>query len=1128
MPSFFVPPCLRTTLIIVSMVLFSATSQADAPREGLILWLDSADLDGDGNTSNETLSGEPVTRWVDKSSQGNHLAQPLAERQPAVERDSASDQPVVRFHGDDFLALDRLNGLRIGDQMFHLVIVMHAPAESEHLSQRILDFESRDSDGSVPKRRGFWVGDQQGRKLVRFGINEGDEGEGLHVAWDGEPHLLELVYTSEQMFEMYFDGQRERRAMFNGTHFLGLTDHVSLALGQHIHWEDSEQTFYQGDLGEVLFYNRPLSTIERQEVNRYLTEKFSLSTELAEIPQFETEVQPILAKHCFDCHGDETREAQLDLRTVSSMLIGGEAGPVIVRGEPAYSELFTRIESGQMPPEGEERLTEDELHIIREWIEADAPAEEQIVISVPPSKITDEDRRHWAWNKPRHHEPPDVQQVERVSNDIDRFVLARLEDAGLSFSREAEAHALVRRVYFDLIGLPPSPPEVQQFADDTSPGAYERLIDRLLESQHFGERWGRHWLDVVGFVDVHGSDNDFAIIKPLPGKWRYRDYVVRSFNQDKPFNRFITEQLAGDELCDWRSAETFTPEMLDNLIATTFLLCANDDSSQNELNTPDIRHHVLQRTSETVANALLAVTMECAKCHDHKYEPISQYDYYSFESIFAPVFNVRNWVTAENHVRPDVSDAERAEIDQANATINSRIDGLTKRGDEIHLTCRGRILQQRLAELPDDIRDAVKSAIETPADNRTDELKQLAQAHESSIVPSDDQIEAALTDKERHECSEIEREMADLRASLRSYDQITWAVENAAPPATHVLRRGNYLRPGLEVHPALLDILTEESTQVFRSESEDLTATSGRRLELARRLTDSDTLAGSYVARVIVNRLWQQLFGRGIVETSDNFGVSGSPPSHPELLDWLTMEFVREGWRVKPLIKSMMMSSAYRQTSKTDDTSQLAETVDPANKLLWRMNLRRLDSEQIRDAMLTVSGKLDPSIGGEPLPLDVQPDGMVLIKQDGLPYPESQWRRSIYVLARRNYQLTMLRMFDQPIVTRNCSLRKPTAVVTQSLTLLHDDFVLEQAQFMADRARDESADHDSAALISWSFMAALGRPADAEETAWSVELLTRHAARYQEDGMEAEQANLKAMMDVCHMLLNTNEFLYLP
>ncbi len=1120
------PPFLRTTLVFASTVLFCAISVAEPPRDGLILWLDSADLDGDGSKTNDLENGQPFTRWVDKSSQGNHLEQLRAERQPTIEMDSTGEQPAVRFHGDDLLAIDRLSGLGVGDQMFHLVIVMRAPADSLHSAQRILDFESREPDGSVSKRRGFWVGYQQGRKLVRLGINQGDEGEGVHIAWDGQPHVLELVYTSEQTFEMYFDGQRERRAMFNGTHFLGLKEHVSLAIGQHFDQEDNQQTFYQGDLGEVLFYNRPLSTIERQEVNRYLTEKFALSTEFGEIPQFEAHVRPILAKHCLSCHGEETREAQLDLRSVSSMLVGGEAGPVIVRGEPEYSELFTRIESGLMPPEGEERLTEIEVRTIREWIEADAPAELPINISVPPSKITAEDRQHWAWNKPRRHEPPEVQEVDRVSNDIDRFVLSRLEDAGLSFSREADANAIVRRVYFDLIGLPPSPSEVQQFASDTRPGAYERLIDRLLESQHFGERWGRHWLDVVGFVDVHGSDNDFAIIKPLPGKWRYRNYVVRSFNQDKPFDQFITEQLAGDELCDWRSTETFTPEMLENLIATTFLLCANDDSSQNELNTPGIRHHVLQRTSEIVANALLAVTMQCAKCHDHKYEPISQYDYYSFEAIFSPVFNVRNWVTAENRVRPDVSDAEQMQIDEWNAAIEARIKALTNRRSEIHDACRERLVAQRLMNLPDDIRDVVKAAVETSADKRTDEQNKLAEQHESAIVPSGEEIEAALTDSERHDCGEIDHQKAKLKSELRSYDQITWAVENAAPPATHVLRRGNYLRPGLEAQPALLDILNSKPTSSTWSESEDLTATSGRRLALARQLTDSETLAGGYVARVVVNRLWQQLFGRGIVETSDNFGVSGSPPTHPELLDWLTMEFIREQWRVKPLIKSMMMSSAYRQTSKTNNTSERAETVDPANKLLWRMNLRRLESEQIRDAMLTVSGKLDRSIGGEPLPLDVLPDGMVRIKKDRLSYPGSQWRRSIYVLARRNYQLTMLRMFDQPIVARNCTLRKPTAVVTQSLTLLHDDFVLEQADFMSRRAMDESADQTFPELVSWAFTTALGRPADPEETAWSVDLLTRHAERYLEEGMDAEQANLKALAHVCHMLLNTNEFLY--
>jgi hypothetical protein len=283
-------------------------------------------------------------------------------------------------------------------------------------------------------------------------------------------------------------------------------------------------------------------------------------------------------------------------------------------------------------------------------------------------------------------------------------------------------------------------------------------------------------------------------------------------------------------------------------------------------------------------------------------------------------------------------------------------------------------------------------------------------------------------------------------------------------------------------------------------------------------VTDGDSLAGQHIARVIVNRLWQQVFGRGIVAPSDNFGVSGSLPTHPELLDWLAAEFLRRGWRAKPLIKTMLLSSAYQQQSTVGKAAAQAAKIDPENELLSRMNLRRLESEQVRDAILTVSGKLDRSLGGPSLALDVRPDGMVVIKEDGLPTPTSKWRRSVYVLARRNYHLTMLRLFDQPFVTRNCAVRQPSAVVTQSLALLHDDFVIEQAGFLAERAAGAVADDSVAARIDVAFQIALGRPADETERKWSEQLIERQRERSQNDQ--------QALTQLCHVLLNTNEFLY--
>jgi hypothetical protein len=573
--------------------------------------------------------------------------------------------------------------------------------------------------------------------------------------------------------------------------------------------------------------------------------------------------------------------------------------------------------------------------------------------------------------------------------------------------------------------------------------------------------------------------------------------------------------------------------MREALTATAFLLCANDDTDQNELNTPDIRHHVLQRTTEVVAGNLLAMTVMCAKCHDHKYEAISQYDYYRLEAVFAPAFNVRQWVTSEAKGRPDVSDQERAEIDSSNAQIDQQIAKLQQRGEAIRGGYRRQLFEQKLAALPEADREPARKAIETPADKRTEAQKQLADKYGDKLAIQPAEIEALLSDDERAVLAAGEREVAEQSRRRRAYNTIQVTKEAGPPPPTYVLRRGNYLQPGLEAQPALLTILREESA-VSRLQAEAAGASSGRRLALARQLTDPDSLAGQYVARVQVNRLWQQVFGRGIVETSDNFGVSGARPTHPELLDWLTLQFLEGGWRVKPLIKTLVMSSTYRQDSEVRDVESGVrsegppdpKSIDPRNELLWRMRLRRLDSELVRDSILAVSGRLNRAVGGPSLMLDVLPSGMVRIKQEGLPSPEAAHRRSVYVLARRNYHLTMLRVFDQPIVARNCTIRQPAPVVTQSLTLLHDDFVLEQARHFADRVVATSGHGSLEGQVATAFRIAFGRLPDAEDLATSIEFLQTHAARYTSQNIAEAEARHQALTHLCHMLLNASEFLY--
>jgi len=1104
----------------------SQSAFATPPSDGLILWLDADDIDADADPSNNPRHGTPVTRWADKSDRGNHVEQDSPEWQPTFHTKGLGERPTIRFHGDDLLDRPRFKGLSTGDQLFHVLIVMKAPAKSSHAAQRLIDLNSRDEGSNEsPKRAGFWVGFQQGRGKVRLGIHSGDEGEGQSIAWNDKANLVETVYSGEQSFTIHVNGKRDQRAVFNGTHFLGFRKQVTLAIGQHFAAESNQATFYQGDIAEVLVYNRPLTATERYETGKYLADKYSLKTEFRPIPQFEKDVRPILARRCHGCHGEETREAELDLRTVSAMLRGGKAGPIIVRGFPDRSEMISRIEADEMPPEGEDRLTSDEKRIIHDWVEADAPSNEATVVAIADSKITEKDRQHWAYQKLVDREAPNVKQLDRVGNAVDRFVLKKLEEKELTFSTEADRVTLIRRAYFDLIGLPPSPMDIDAFVNDDKPKAYERLIDRLLASKHYGERWGRYWLDVSGSVDLHGSDNDFNIIKPLEGKWRFRDYVIRSFNQDKPFDKFLIEQLAGDELHDWRNAEKFTPEIVESLVATNFLLCANDDTSQNELNTPDIRHHVLQRTTEVVAANLLALTVMCSKCHDHKYEAISQNDYYRLESIFAPAFNVRHWVTATNKGRADISDKQKAEIDRLNGEIDAKVKSLKSRESEIRGGYGAKLFDEKLASVPESDRALAKTAVQTPADKRNDDQKQLVSKYGAALTVKPEEINAALSEQHKADLADITKQIGELNMKRQAYGTIQVVWEPTTPPPTYVLRRGNYLRPGLEVEPALLSILREPHHRT-KTVERPAGQSSGRRLAFAKQLTDSNSLAGQYVARVFVNRIWQQVFGRGIVATSDNFGVSGSRPTHPELLDWLTFEFINNGWRVKSIVKNMMMSHAYRQESTQRPNSSRAAQIDPENNLLWRMNLRRVESEYIRDAMLTASGKLDRSMFGLPLPLNARPDGMVVINETALPTPTSKWRRSIYVLARRNYHLTILRIFDQPIVARNCTVRKPSTVVTQSLTLLHDDFVLEQAGYFAERVAGSSAGDNPKDQVATAFRIAIGRQPTDEETRWCSGLIERQRKRYTKDGSTKAEARHRALAQLCKVLFNTNEFLY--
>jgi hypothetical protein len=889
----------------------------------------------------------------------------------------------------------------------------------------------------------------------------------------------------------------------------------------------------------------------------------------ASAPGFEQDILPILTQHCLKCHGLEARKSGLDLRSVALMRKGGDGGAVLEAGSLDNSSLYGRIADRSMPPEGELPLTDAKIETIRRWIEAGAAAAEPDapVAESEVAEVSQQDREYWAFVPPVRRDPPAVQHADQVRTPIDAFLLDKLEAVGLAFSPPADRRAIARRAYLDLIGLPPSPEELAAFLADTGDDAYERLIDRLLDSPHFGERWGRHWLDAAGYVDTVGADNDATIIRIADGKWKYRDYVVRAFNSDKPYDRFLAEQLAGDELVDWRNAANFTPETLDLLIATGYLRNVADRTAEDELNTADIRISVLFDTNELVGTNLLGLTTQCARCHTHKYDPIPHRDYYRLMALFTPAFNVQAWLQPEYREGtikkaayrelPDIAPVEQAAIDAHNASVKQQVEALNAELAALRGGYQARLFDAKLATLPEALRADVKTAVETAADQRNEVQKYLAEKLGPSVAVSAEEVTAALSADDRARADAIPAEVARLNGTVQSYGKVQAVWDVGPPPDTFVFRRGDHLTPGDQVQPGFLAVLSNPNQPLAIGDSSSGMASSGRRLALARWLTDPAQPASGLVSRVMVNRIWAHLFGQGIVATTGNFGQSGTPPTHPELLDWLATEFVAGDWRVKPMIRQMMLSTAYRQASHRgggDDPRAVAAqagsltagniaaegtandgtpspqadplTVDPGNELLWRMRLRRMESEVVRDAILATSGALDRTMGGPPLPLDPRPDGTVVLKADGLPTPTSQWRRSLYILARRAYHLSMLDVFDQPQVATNCTDRTPSAVVSQSLAMLNDAFVLEQADLFAGRVAAAGATSDE--RIAAAFEIALSRPPDEAERTWSSELLARQAERFRAAGEPADRADQRALASLCQMLLNSNEFLYRP
>ena len=864
--------------------------------------------------------------------------------------------------------------------------------------------------------------------------------------------------------------------------------------------------------------------------------------EQASIPVTEREIMAaVLGAKCLTCHGRRRQEAGLDLRTREGLLKGGKSGPAIVPGRPDESLLVRRIAAQEMPPpELQEKfsvrgLTSAEFDKLRRWISAGALADGEKPLQFRVEEdplISDEDRRFWSFQPPKRPAAPDVKQSKQVRNAIDAFLLAKLEEADLGFSEEADRLTLMRRIYLDLTGLPPSPEEIESYLADQSPLAYERLVDRLLASPRYGERSARYWLDAVGYADSEGAAGDDAI---RPHAYRYRDYVIRSFSADKPYDQFLIEQIAGDELFDYKQVDAYSPEQVDKLVATGFLRMGPDSTYSTEQNYLPERFDVVATQIEILTTALMGLTMGCARCHDHKYDPLPQRDFYRLSAILQSSYDPYDWLSPNIQcigVGADCDESttrllllpsvlEIREVEEYNIPIQEKIVGLKQSLEQKTDSLREQLIEERLAKLPENLREDLRRALDVKPQDRQEVQTYLVGSFESllkvTLKELSDRFEGFS-----EEAKEIEDQIKAEEKKLKSKPSIRALFDmGGEPTANRILMRGEYTMPGPLVSPGVPSVLSV-GVAPYRVERPDWsTETTGRRLAWAKWLTQPNH---PLTARVMVNRLWQQHFGEGLVRTLGNFGRMGSPPSHPKLLDWLATEFVSQGWSIKAMHRVIMTSTAYRQSTRADREAQVA---DPSNRLLSRFPLRRLDADALRDSILNIAGRLDTTPFGPADELDVRKDGEVVAKAT-----QRGYRRSIYLLQRRSTPVTMLEVFDAPLLFPNCLKRPHSTVSSQALQLENSDLVRSSSRYMAGRVID-AAGGDLQKQIERVYWATLTRPPsrkEAKAAQAALHELTGEWQRHLESEVPAEPIAEKArwlgLASLCHVYLNSAEFLY--
>ncbi len=777
------------------------------------------------------------------------------------------------------------------------------------------------------------------------------------------------------------------------------------------------------------------------------------------VPNLGHDVQPLLKARCIKCHGPVKPKGKLNLSGPRSLARGGESGPVVEPRSPEESALWDRVAADEMPPKPEQPLSGAEKALIRRWIEQGAkglPRSEDLGGSTPGAD-------HWAFGPLVFPLPPVPRDCSRACTAVDRFVQGALEERGLALGPEADRATLIRRLSFDLTGLPPTPEEIAAFLADRRPDAHERLVERLLTSPRHGERWGKYWLDAAGYSESNGY---FSADSDRPLAYRYRDYVIRAFNTDKPLDQIVREQLAGDELAGYKPGVEVTPTIIDQLIATHFLRNGQDGTGESDGNPDEVRADkvaVLDSAVQIIGSSLLGLTLQCAKCHDHKFEPVTQKEYYQLHAILAPAFQIEKWVKPNDRVIEAAPRPIEARWQAHERMIDAEIARLAK----------------QFGPGPNDP-PAVKAARQKALDKVTEPANARRRPHPGRIAW-----------------------VADLGPEAVS-----------AP----LFIRGNPSTPGPLLGPGVPGFLADPDNPYEVRPPAPGARSTGRRLALARWLTRPGSRPAALLARVLANRIWQHHFGTGLAATSDNLGYTGSPPSHPALLDHLAAELVRSGWSARALHRLILNSAVWRQSSAT---RHKAQAIDPDNRLLARFPLRRLDAEAIRDAMLMASGELDECEAGPSVPTRRTDVGEVVPVEPA----SAGLRRSVYLQQRRTQVASLLEVFDAPSIVTTCTRRLPATVPLQSLSLLNSDFVVARATALAARLEGECPREDDLdARLERVFLLIIGRPPDSLERAAACRFLQTQPARY--PGLPPRNAERRAWADCCQMVLASNSFLY--